>query len=257
MEYNIYCDESCHLFYDNSDFLILGVIQCPKIMRRQISEGVREIKKRHGLNRNFEIKWTKIGSKKIDFYQELLDFFFIQKNLEFKCLILKNKKSLIKYLKKDYNDFYFNDAYNLWYYSAYYTLLNLCIDPTDNYNIFIDIKDTKGGERIQTLHNVLCSNIYDYKKTVIKKIQLIRSEESEILQLTDLLIGALGYYNRHKEEIDSGANYHEFNLGKISIIEKIKKLTGLTLTDGSNQNNFKIICIDFEESLKDNEVRRS
>lgn len=242
MEYNIYCDESCHLFYDKSDYLLLGVTQCPKGIKRQICKGIRAIKQRHNLSENFEIKWTKVGTKKIDFYEELLDFFFIQGSINFKCLILKNKKKLIQIIASNQMED-FNEQYNLLYYSAYYTLLNTCINPLNKYNIFIDIKDTRGGERIKTLHNVLCNNIYDYKKSVIQNIQLIRSEESEIIQMTDLIIGAIGYYNRYKEEIDAGLNYVGFNKGKIRLVEKLKSCTGLTLTNSNDKGNFTILCI--------------
>ena len=37
---------------------------------------------------------------------------------------------------------------------------------------------------------------YDYQKKIIKKVQQVHSHEVEILQLTDLLIGAISYINR-------------------------------------------------------------
>jgi len=100
------------------------------------------------------------------------------------------------------------------------------------YRIFLDIKDTKGGPRVKKLHDVLCNNRYDFKKDVIKKVEQIHSNHSEILQLTDLIIGALSYYNRglitskaklelikvienrvkHKLNVSSNRNQTKFNL---------------------------------------------
>lgn len=243
MEYNIYCDESCHLYYDTSDFLILGAIQCPKLIRKSVCEDIKNIKKKHHLDPSFEIKWTKVGIGKVEFYQELVDYFFLQNNLKFKCLVVGDKQKLTKSLQKDLNKI--NEAYNLWYYTGYYALLDGLINPSNNYNIYMDIKDTKGGQRIHQLHTVLCNNVYDYKKNVIKKIQLIRSNESEILQLTDLLIGAIGYYNRFKDIIDAGTYYEDYNKGKVHIIEHLKQISGLTLSGTAKQNNFEIVFLKF------------
>jgi hypothetical protein len=46
------------------------------------------------------------------------------------------------------------------------------------------------------MHKVLCNNIHDFDHQTIKRVQQIRSHESPILQITDLLIGAVSYQNR-------------------------------------------------------------
>ena len=246
MEYNIYCDESCHLRKDTSDIMILGALQCPKKFRKGICNDIRAIKKKHNLNDNFEIKWTKVGNKRIEFYLELIEYFFMQSNLDFKCLVLSNKQQFVNYLEEltDGKNYLIKEEYNLWYYKMYFILLNFFITPLNEYSIYVDIKDTRGGEKMKTLHEVLCNNNYDFKKRVINKIQLIRSDESEILQLTDLLIGAIGFYNRYSVEIESGANYNLLNAGKIKIVEKIKEFTGISLTSTTtSKENFNLLFI--------------
>ncbi len=59
-EYNIYCDESCHLPHDDSDIMVIGGISCPKEKAELINKGIREIKARNGVYRFAEIKWTKV-----------------------------------------------------------------------------------------------------------------------------------------------------------------------------------------------------
>lgn len=49
------------------------------------------------------------------------------------------------------------------------------------------------------LEEVLRNDKYDFSKEIIKKVQQVRSHEVEILQLTDLLIGATAYSNRGLE----------------------------------------------------------
>ncbi|HAT4308647.1 TPA: DUF3800 domain-containing protein [Clostridium perfringens] len=185
---NIYCDESCHLENDLSDVMVLGGIACNKDEKVKIFNDIRRIKVKHNLSSWFEIKWTKVSSSKIEFYKELIDYFF-NNDLKFRGVIAKNKKGLD-------HDKYNNGDYNEWYYKMYYLLLDHMIIPMDRYRIFIDIKDTKGGPKVEKLHEVLCNNKYDFKREVIEDIKQINSKESEILQLTDLFIGALSYKNR-------------------------------------------------------------
>ena len=59
---------------------------------------------------------------------------------------------------------------------------------------------------------------YSYK--LVKKIQEVRSHEVELVQLADLLIGAVGYVNR---KLNS-------NQAKINLINSIKQKSGYSLT---------------------------
>ena len=63
-EYNIYCDESCHLENDGINVMALGAVWCPKKKRKGIFSDIRDIKEQYGLARNFEIKWNKVSQKK-------------------------------------------------------------------------------------------------------------------------------------------------------------------------------------------------
>lgn len=187
--YNIYCDESCHLENDHINAMALGAIWCQKKYIPEISNNIKSIKKRHGLSSAFEIKWTKISPAKNDFYLDLVNYFFDEPKLHFRSIIIPNKNKL------DHNKF--DQSHDEWYYKMFFLLLKGIFDPTENYNIFIDIKDTRGNTKVKKLHDILCNNIYDFDKTIVKKIQQIRSHETPILQLTDLLIGAITHLHRH------------------------------------------------------------
>jgi len=75
-EYNIYCDESCHLENDHQNVMVLGASWCPVNRVREISRRIREIKQKFGFNPDFEIKWTKVSPSREDFYQDIIDYFF-------------------------------------------------------------------------------------------------------------------------------------------------------------------------------------
>lgn len=70
----------------------------------------------------------------------------------------------------------------------YYQLLNHKVDSEYHYNVYLDIKDTWSNTKVTKLQDIL-----NVKYGVFQKVQCIRSEESLLLQLTDLLMGAISY----------------------------------------------------------------
>lgn len=226
MQYNIYCDESCHLEKDNSDIMILGAMYCPTESKGQIFNDIRKIKKKHGLSSYFEIKWTKVSESKIDFYRELIEYFWNNQDLSYRVIVASGKSKL---RNLEYNQ----GDYDLWYYKMYFLMLNQIISPVNLYHILIDKKDTNGGERVRKLHDVLCCNIYDFKGEVIKPITQINSKESEILQLADLFNGAIGYHYRH---LDSNNG----NKGKKDLIEQIVKHCDIDYPTAKDAQKFNL-----------------
>ncbi|WP_406945782.1 DUF3800 domain-containing protein [Halobacillus sp. SY10] len=214
MEY-IYCDESCHLENDQSDVMVLGGLKVQRHMKPRIFNEIRDIKQKHGLSTWFEIKWTKITPSKIDFYLELIDYFFFNRNLGFRGIVLLNKNYL------DHHRY--GNTYDQWYYKMYYYLLNPMILPEHTYRVFIDIKDTNGGSKVRKLHEVLSNSKYDFRNEVVKDIKQIHSHESEIMQLCDLFIGALSYYHR-------GLHFTEGSPAKTDIINRIEDHIGQSLS---------------------------
>lgn len=216
---NIYCDESCHLQYDNSEIMLLGGIICNKKKVKRISRKIRGLKKENGLSPSFEIKWTKVSPGKIDFYISLLELFF-KEELGFRCVIATGKRQL--------DNEAFNQTYDEWYYKMYYLLLSKILDPTQEYSVYIDIKDTNGGKKAKKLKEILNNFLYSFQQTCLQKLQIVKSEEIELLQLCDLLIGCIGYQNRflnplyRKDEILSTA--------KIQMCQHLEKLAQRPLT---------------------------
>lgn len=210
-EFNIYCDESCHLENDKQKAMVLGLIWCDKTKRKEIGKRINEIKEKYDLPKTFEIKWTKISPSKIDFYMDLVDYFFDDDDLHFRGLVIPDKSKL-QHEK-------FNNSHDDFYYKMYFLLIKAVIAPQNFYDIYLDIKDTRSANKTDKLHEVLSNTIYDFNQEIIKKIQLIHSDESAILQLTDLLIGALSYAHRDLQTSQA----------KLQIIERIKKRSHYSL----------------------------
>jgi len=210
--YNIYCDESCHLENDHKDVMVLGAISCPLEATRNIAEEIRQIKAYHGLPKAFEVKWTKVSPAKAQFYLDIVNYFFNNDDLCFRALVVRNKSKL---RHKD-----FGQTHDEWYYKMYFTLLKVILDPLCRYRIYLDIKDTQSVEKVNKLHDVLCSNISDFKRSIIQRIQPVHSHEVEQIQLADLLTGTIGYVNRNQIK----------SVAKSQLVEQVKKISGHSLT---------------------------
>ena len=67
--FNVYCDESCHLENDRQKAMVLGAVWCPLEKTREIAVRIREMKARHDLPPELEIKWVKVSPAKVQFYR--------------------------------------------------------------------------------------------------------------------------------------------------------------------------------------------
>lgn len=209
--YNVYCDESCHLKNDQSNVMVLGAVWCPLEKVREISVRLREIKADFRVGSDFETKWVKVSPAKLPFYLHLMDYFFDDDDLHFRALIVPDKSKL------RHNDH--NQSHDDWYYKMYFDMLKVILSPQACYRIYLDVKDTKGADKVARLHDVLCNNMYDFSHQVIERVQIIRSHEVEILQLADMLIGAVGYANR---KLTTGS-------AKVALVERMRRRSGYSL----------------------------
>ena len=222
--FNIYCDESCHLENDKQNSMFLGSVWCHNHKVKEMSKRIKEYKIKHGFKKDFEIKWTKVSPGKIDFYLDIIDYFFDDDDLHFRCLIVPDKKKL--------NHRKFDQNHDKFYYKMYFNMLKTILDPEEKYNIYIDIKDTQGSKKIKKLQEILCNNIYDFNRSIIDKIQIVRSYEVGILQMTDLLMGAIAYNFRNLKTSKS----------KLEIINRIKERSEYSLdkTTLLKENKFNL-----------------
>jgi len=139
-----------------------------------------------------------------EFYDELLDYFFGSLDLRFKgTLVLK--KNLLQHDKFDSN-------HDEFYYKMYYYTLRDFLSIENQYKIYLDYKDCLGGQRVKKLQEIFSN---EHHGCLEPQFTIIHSHESQILQLCDLFIGAIGYKNRKDIEHES-----EIKNYIIAIIEK-------------------------------------
>ena len=229
---NIYCDESCHLENDKEKVMALGAVYCPASKKKEIFQMLTELKKKHNLipknkknpNNNrtyYELKWNKISLSKINYFKDVIDYFFADDDLNFRVLVVPDKSKL------DYEKF--NHTHDTFYYKMYFSMLKVILSPDKAHHIYIDIKDTKSREKVHKLEQVLRNDKYDYAKEIIKKVQQVRSHEVELIQLADLLTGAVSYVNRGLSDsraknilIDYLKHRSKYSLTKSTLIREQK-----------------------------------
>lgn len=184
---NIYCDESCHLPRDGQAVMVLGAVSCPLEKTREIAVRLREIRERHNLPAPFEVKWSKVSPAKVDYYQDLIDYFFDDDDLSFRGVVAH---------KVGLDHSRFNQTHDDWYYKMMFQLLSRLMVPGSSYRIYLDKKDTRSGAKVDKLHDVLSNNLLDFNHRIVERVQIIESHAVMQMQLSDLLLGAVSYVNR-------------------------------------------------------------
>lgn len=209
--FNVYCDESCHLEHDHQKVMVLGAVWCPVDQRKGVCDRIREIKVKHGLKPHTEMKWVKLSKSKEGLYMDVLDFFFDDDDLHFRAIVVPDKAKLDhKKYKQTHDD---------WYYKMYFEMLRTILSPKNHYRIYLDIKDTCGAAKVRKLHQVLSNSMLDFSSDIVENVQTVRSHEIELMQITDLLSGALAYLHRDLKS----------NASKIKFIDRMIKRSGYSL----------------------------
>lgn len=228
-EYKIFCDESNHLDYSpslGSKVMVLGAVSLPASELVSINQAIKDLK--HQFNHQKELKWTKLIYNQREFYDALLELFFSSIHLRFQAILIPDKQKLA-------HDCYNQSNPDIFYYKMFYYVLRNLIEPQTAIKIYLDYKDSKCAVRMRELERVLHNQ---YKDTIQAKCFTARSHQSQIIQLTDLLIGAIAYKARDDIPHQSAIKNH--------VIQRIEEWTGFKLEEGTSPwerkfNVFKIV----------------
>lgn len=215
--------------------MLIGAVYCPKNKVKKINDYIKHLKDNYNISNTIELKWNKVDKKTEKLYLDIINYFFNSDDLKFRVIVID--KTLLNHKK-------YNQTENEFYHKAYYEMLKYIITPENTYNIYPDIKDTHSYYSHQIMLNFLRIKMSDTNKKTIKKVQPIRSYEASILQINDILIGALSYYYRNLST----------NEAKLKIINKIKELYNGNLNQSSYYNNAKFNIFMWKgnnDSIKD------
>ncbi len=183
---NIYCDESR---YTNpfEQYFLIGALFCPREKKPKIHNHLKKIKRKFGFMP--EMKWGNVTEAKLPYLEQILQVFFTN-DINFRCIIIDKSK-----LKLNKN----KQVEELPFYKFYYLLLKGIFEPNIGYYIFLDERTKSEKKRIGDLQKYLKNyltklNQVDFEIDYLKQIQEVKSEQSLFIQVTDLFMGAVGYY---------------------------------------------------------------
>lgn len=235
--YNVYCDESCHMEKDRIPVMAWGAVVYKMPCVWKLSNEIRHLKAKYGLSSSdFEAKWTKVSPGQAEFYLALVDLFLANDQLRFRGIVVPDKSLL--------NHAAFEQSHDDWYYKMYFRMLHPAINRSNRYRIYLDIKDTRGGPKARKLHKVLASSLYDFNHECIERVQQVHSHEIELLQVADILTGALTYANRSLAG----------NAAKLAVIARLREKLGsnvLTQTTPLASTKFNILVWKAQGQVND------
>lgn len=219
--FNLYCDESTHLENDGMPYMIIAYVSSAINQVKIHSENIKNLREKHKFKG--EIKWSKLSESNYPFYSDFIDYFFAT-DLNFRAVIV-NKEQINNDLEGyTHNDFYFR---------MYYQLLHHKIDMEHTYNIYLDIKDTNSYKKIKTLKRIL-----NFEYGNVRNLQFIRSHESYLMQLSDVIMGALNYNLRELNSVNA----------KLKFIQKLKNHTRRPLVNSTpkSASKFNLFFIELK-----------
>lgn len=225
---SVYCDESGHLENDETNVMCLGAVWLPREKVPEVNHRIRDLKEKHGLKKDFELKWTKISPGMVEFYLDVVDYFFDDDDLHFRVVVIPDKSQL------DHTTF--AQDHDTWYFKMYFRLLENIVGREHPAHIYIDVKDTRSAPKIAELWDILSTSKYDSGRSIIQRLQAVRSDESQILQVSDLLIGAVAAENRGTTR----------SPGKLEVIRRVTSRSRRSLTSSTwpSERKFNVFVWD-------------
>ncbi len=176
-----FLDETGLIHSERDKFFALGIIKCGN--PEKIYNKIRKIRQEY--NYNEELKWANLNRKiRFDVAREIFNI-FLSEDVQFNCIIL-NKDEL------DFEKYYNNDLYKV-YGNFTVTLLKLIIgkDPEEVLIVLADDYFTPDGTDIEVVIKKFTND--HYKNFVVAGVCQINSKFSDVLQVTDLILGAILY----------------------------------------------------------------
>ena len=180
MKYEIYCDESCwEALYDmtSHNYAVIGGIWIPARKRQEVKSHINKLKTKYGLYG--EIKWNHISPKSVDLYKELVHMFFDDNQIRFRAICIEAAKVNHKRFNHGNGE--------LGFYKFYFQLIHHWMLMGNSYQVFVDYKLNGYQHRVQELGSIL----NNASTAELTQIQALPSEESVLIQLADVLTGAV------------------------------------------------------------------
>jgi hypothetical protein len=206
----IYVDESSQTKHR---FLVLGAITVPieeteGLLRRLRSARCPELPAS-------ELKWTKVSKAKLTAYLRSVDVFFESKQVHFHSIIVDTTKQNHQLYNQGSREIGFNKE-------LYQLLMKFGRLYDCNFHVYLDRRTTtQATEDLRLIANRGIRKQGDRRDWPYRRLHFRDSHEVEMLQLTDLLIGAVAFrINGHHARPDASP-------AKLALSEHILRRAGV------------------------------
>lgn len=231
MKFEVYCDEALPDVFTSEHprarYLMIGSLWLPAALREDAKDKIGRLRERHKVWG--EMKWTKISPAKAPFYAELIDLFMSYgMDMRFRCIAVDRTQVNMALHGHDGE---------LGFYKFYYQLLHHWILDFNAYRVFCDLKINRDRSRLSTLKT--CLN-YANGSATISDVQSLPSQEVVLIQLCDVLLGAVS--SRLNETLKAGS-------AKEAVVKQLETrldLRGMLAATGAAEKKFNIFKIRLE-----------
>lgn len=225
MDFEVYCDESRQEYFGASrqpgpdQYVLIGSLWIEAARRGELKAKIKTLREAHDLHGEF--KWNRVSPSRQQFYTSLVDLFFAEA-MRFRCILLPASQLDAVCFHEGDND--------LMFYKFYYLLLHQWILDFNRYRIFVDAKTNRVKQRLTHLKAFITrSNI----TSEIAGIQALKSHEVDLIQLVDVLTGAVGYH------FNGGGT----SAAKKSVVRAIERKLGHAIQPTpKTEEKFNIFC---------------
>lgn len=228
---HIYCDES----RQTADrYMVIGGIITTRQNEQPFSEAMSLY--RQSNNMYSELKWTKVSDQKQKEYFALIDLFFsLNRAFHFKAIVIDTQELDHKRYNKSDSELGF---YKLMYQFLLHSFGSY-LQPDDKCIIFLDQRTTS-HYKLSTLCAILNNGLrkkYGFPNPPISNIQAQDSKKSDLVQIADILMGAIGY------EMNGAHTRSGAKRSKVLLAEYIAQKAGLVNLQQPTPRSFRHFSI--------------
>lgn len=191
--FRVYCDESGQT---GCRYMVYGGVVIKPDSMALVSGAITAIRRKHNIFGEF--KWGKVSPTKLPAYSELVNVVSdMRDHIHFKAMILDTSKIDKGMLRSgDPEDHFYMFYWHLLYHKFHYYL-----DRSGD-ALLITLDERSSSYPLSRLRDILNAKYWKHRRLVdpVRSVEPCCSKRSDMLQLADVLIGAVGYHSNDHDK---------------------------------------------------------